>query len=249
MDNKFIIISPLYNVSEWVSFCIRSVKSQKYKNYSHYLIDDLSTDDSAEIITQETGEDPRFCLVKNSTKKQALKNVQDTLLEAAPNDDDIIVILDGDDWLAGSNVLEYLNEIYNKEECWMTYGSYVEYPSNQRGVFAQQIPQEVIDSNSYRESQWMSSHLRTFRYKLWKHLDPEDLLYSRSGKHFRAAWDLAIVYPLLEMCGEKAKYIEDILYVYNRDNPLNEDKLDHPMQLAEEAEVRQKIKYPKLAKI
>ena len=131
----------------------------------------------------------------------------------------------------------------------MTYGSYVEYPSNQRGVFAQQIPQEVIDSNAYRESQWMSSHLRTFRYKLWKHLDPKDFICAGSGKHFGHASDLAITYPMLEMCGERAKYIEDILCVYNRENPLNEDKIDHPTQLAEEEEVRGKAKYSVLTKI
>lgn len=247
--NKFIVITPFYNAEEWVSFCVRSVKSQQYENYSHHLIDDLSTDNSSELISQEIKGDPRFNLTINTTKKQAIKNIEDTLKEISPNDDDIIVILDGDDWLASSGVFSYLNDVYNKENCWMTYGSYVEYPSNQKGIFAQQIPQEVIDSNSYRDSQWMSSHLRTFRYKLWKHIDPADFIYSRSGNTFRAAWDLAFVFPMLEMCGEKAKYIEDILYVYNRDNPLNEDKVDHPTQLAEEAEVRGKVKYSKLNRI
>ena len=67
--------------------------------------------------------------------------------------------------------------------------------------------------------------------------------FSKTEKFYKAAWDLAFVFPLLEMAGKKAKYIKDILYVYNRQNPLNEDKINHKLQLSEEHEIRQKEKY------
>tara|TARA_R110002110_G_scaffold240307_2_gene456508 strand:+ start:1120 stop:1875 length:756 start_codon:yes stop_codon:yes gene_type:complete len=242
-ENRFIILTPLYNVQEWIKFCIRSVKVQKYQNYNHYLINDISTDNTSEVIQKEIEGVDNFNLINNEDKKYALKNIEDTLEQINPNDEDIIVILDGDDWLASPNVFSTLSEIYNKEDCWMTYGSYVEYPSNTKGKFAKQIPDNVIRERSYREAEWMSSHLRTFKYKLWKKIDKNDFIFSQTGKHIKAAWDLAFVFPMLEMAGHRAKYVEDVLYIYNRQNPLNEDKINHPVQLSEEREVRLKDKY------
>lgn len=125
----------------------------------------------------------------------------------------------------------------------MTYGSYAEFPKNVRGKFAKQISDYVINNNLFRESEWLSSHLRTFRYKLWDNIDKKDFISSQTGRYVKAAWDLAFVYPMLEMAGKRARYVKDILYVYNRSNPLNEDKVNHGVQLAEESEVRQKSKY------
>ena len=243
MDNKFIIITPFYNVEKWVKYCLRSVSRQGYKNYWHYLIDDLSTDSSTEFIENEALQNQKIKLIKNTTKKYALKNINDVLEEIKPSDEDIIVILDGDDWFAAPDVLEKLNKIYNDEDCWMTYGSYVEFPSKIKGKFAKQIPEHVINNNSYRESPWMSSHLRTFKYKLWKNIDKNDFVSKQTGNFIKAAWDLAFVFPMLEMSGKKAHYVKNILYVYNRQNPLNEDKVDHSHQLSEETEVRAKKKY------
>ena len=49
--------------------------------------------------------------------------------------------------------------------------------------------------------------------------DPE------TGDYVSYAPDLSFQFPMLEMCGvDKSRYISDILYVYNRENPMNESK-------------------------
>ena len=207
------------------------------------MIDDISTDKTPEIIKKEIEGNDKFRLIKNTEKKYALKNIHDTLNLINPDEKDIIVILDGDDWLSSADVLSKLNDIYNLEDCWMTFGSYIEYPKNIRGKFAKKISDDVVDNNLFRESDWMSSHLRTFRYKLWEKINKQDFVSSETEKYYKAAWDLAFVFPMLEMAGGKAKYVEDVLYVYNRSNPLNEDKINHNVQLTEEQEVRKKQKY------
>ena len=227
MNNRFIVVTPFYNVEKWINLCVKSVKKQNYNNCVHYLIDDLSTDDTADKIDALINDDDNTFLIKNKVKKYALKNIHDTLESIEINDDDIVVILDGDDWLASADVLERINKEYQETNCLMTYGSYVEYPSLKRGKFARKIPSQIIKERSYRSHQWMSSHLRTFRYKLWKKIDKNDFINKETGKFIKAAWDLAFVFPMLEMAGNRANYIEDILYMYNRGNPLNEDKVDH----------------------
>tara|TARA_R110002020_G_scaffold170259_3_gene359769 strand:+ start:46 stop:795 length:750 start_codon:yes stop_codon:yes gene_type:complete len=243
IKNKFNIIVPFYNVEKWIKYCVRSVKAQEYKNYHCYLIDDISTDKSASIIEKEIAGKERFTLIKNVEKKYALLNIYDTLKNNSIDNDDIIVILDGDDWLANKKVLSMLNSVYNEGGCYMTYGSYVEYPSRLKGKFSRQVPEKIIVSNSYRESPWLTSHLKTFKYCLWKKVQKKDFVFSKTKKFYKSAWDLALMYPMLEMSGYNAKYIDEPMYVYNRQNPLNEDKINQHNQSSEEMEIRLNEKY------
>jgi len=244
--NKLIVIVPLYNVEKWIKYCVRSIKAQQYDNYHCYLIDDISTDSTSDIIEQEISGNDNFTLIKNVDKKYALLNIYDTIADNNLEDEDIVVLLDGDDWFANPNVLNTVNEAYNSKKCLFTYGSYIEYPSNTIGKFAKQIPNSVIEQSSYRSSEWMSSHLRTFKCKLWNKIHKKDLINSKTNKFYKAAWDLAFVFPMLEMAAERALYLNEVLYVYNRQNPLNEDKINHSLQLNEENEIRNKDKYEKL---
>lgn len=242
MNNKFIIIVPFYNVKKWIKYNIASIKKQNYSNFKCVLIDDISTDNTCEIVEKMISNDSRFILIKNNKKKLALQNIYEGLKLANPSQEDIIITLDGDDWFNNSNVLSYLNNFYNQEDCWLTYGSYIEFPSGKKGKFAKQIPQYIIDTQSYRKYEWCASHLRTFKYHLWSKIKKEDLL-DKQGNFYKMAWDLSFMFPMLEMAGNKSRYIKEILYVYNLDNPLNDHKTDNKYQISLEMEIRNKRKY------
>ena len=102
-----------------------------------------------------------------------------------------------------------------------------------------------MNNNLYRDSEWCSSHLRTFKHHLWSRIKKEDLL-DNNGDFYRMAWDLAFMFPMLEMAGDRAKYINDILYIYNLGNPLNDHKVDGKLQQNLELEIRRKEKYNKV---
>lgn len=242
--NKFHIIVPLYNVKEWITNCIKSIQGQEYKNYSVVLINDCSTDNSAEIINNLIEKDDRFKLIQTKENGGALNSTYTGILEAQPDDEDIVIVLDGDDWFAQKNSLDIVNEAYNKTDCLMTYGSYVTYPAKERGKFAKKIPDWIVKQKSFRKNPFMSSHLRTFKFKLWKAIKKEDIS-NKEGKIYSMAGDLPVVFPMLEMAEERSHFIKDIIHVYNRANPLNEDKVNHSLQLSIEQEVRNKKVYPR----
>ena len=121
----------------------------------------------------------------------------------------------------------------------------MEYPSKKRGKFASEIPDNIIENQLYRSSPWMSSHLRTFKYGLWNKINKEDLLDPK-GNFFPMAWDLSFMFPMLEMAGNKSAFIEKVLYVYNRDNPINDDKVNNFLQISIEKYIREKEKYKEL---
>jgi len=241
---KFKFVVPFFNCEKWVKKCINSIQSQKYKNFECLLIDDMSTDSSADIVKKEIADDPRFNLIQNREKKYALANIVNAIEEFNCDDDDVIILLDGDDWLASSLTLNKLCESY--DNCLMTYGSYVFNPSGVRGPEPSPYSDEVIKTNSFRKDKWRASHLRTFKYKLWKHLNHDDLK-DESGKYYKMTYDQAIMLPLLEMAGDRSTYIPEILHVYNKDNPLNIDKNKAQEQYELAQKIRSKKSYNKLA--
>ena len=239
MTNHYKIVIPFYNVEDWIRRTVLSVKRQKYVDFECILINDLSTDKTEEMILKEIGNDSRFRLINNTKKKYPFENIRHALETSSPSKDDVVVILHGDDWLAHSRVLDTLTEEYKKSDCWMTYGSYVEYPSMQRGKFSQPLSDTVIENNTYRKSPWVTSHLQTFKYALWQSL-PDQCFKEKIEKehYFMGAWDLAWTYPLLELAGSRSHYIKEVLYIYNRQNPLNVDKIDRTNQLNSENLIR-----------
>jgi len=242
MSNKYKIIVPFYNVEKWIGNCIKSIQLQNYEEYECYLIDDLSTDNTVEKILELIKNDKRFHLIKNKEKKYALRNIYEGIQQSGNDDEDIIVTLDGDDWFASKMTLKILNENYSQTGCWLTYGSYLEFPSKKRGTFCEKISKKIIKENSYRQNRWVSSHLRTFKRHLWNRIKKEDLLDEQEN-FYRMTWDMAFMFPMMEMAGALSIHIPEILYCYNRQNPINDDKVDHSLQLRTEQIIRSKQPY------
>ncbi len=154
-------------------------------------------------------------------------------------------MVDGDDWLATKTVLSKLKNVYDAEDCLMTYGSFINYPSKTRGAEASLYPDNVIRENSYRKDRWRASHLRTFKYKVWKRVKHEDLK-DTDGEYYEMTYDQAMMLPMLEMCGEKARYIDDVLYVYNTGNPNAVNKTRAQKQFRIMVDIRKKEPYNKV---
>jgi hypothetical protein len=239
---KFVI--PFYNCEKWIHKCIKSIQRQKYKNFKCILVDDMSTDSSIEIVNEEISNCDKFELVVNKEKKFALRNIVEAIDKLDCDGEDVIVLLDGDDWISSRNALNRLCEAYN-DDTLITYGSYVLNPHGFKGPEPSQYPPEVIQSNLFRQDKWRASHLRTFKYKLWKNINLKDLK-DKNGKYYEMAYDQAIMLPLLEMSAEKSKYIPEVLHVYNKENPLNVDKIKTQQQVATAKEIREKKRYNRI---
>ena len=113
------------------------------------------------------------------------------------------------------------------------------------GVEPSEYPTEIIDNNSFRKDRWRASHLRTFKHSLWNKLDMQDLKDS-GGEYYQTAYDQALMLPLLEMSSERSEYIDKIMHVYNRSNPLNVDKVKQKLQYSTALEIRNKKPYKRI---
>jgi len=215
-QKPFIIVVPSYNNSLWYAQNLDSIRMQDYPHYHVLYIDDCSTDNTAAlvdgyVVRHALGH--KITLIKNSERHGMLYNVC-MAVNCCP-DNAIVLILDGDDWFADHEVLTTLNTIYQDPAVWMTYGQFQEYPSGKLG-FCAPIPSAIMNAHAYRLYDWVTSHLKSFYAGLFKQI-PRDY-FMRKGAFLRSAGDCAIMFSLLELAGEHALFVDDILYIYNMQN-------------------------------
>lgn len=225
---RFVIVVPSYNNERWCERNVQSILTQHYDKFRAIIINDASTDRTLEKIqniVNQSSKKNKITIISNSERKGALANLYSAIHSC--DDDEIVLTLDGDDWFPHEVVVSKLESIYSKEDVWMTYGQYQNYPDGGRGV-AQPYAKNIVESNSFRNAVWGASHLRTFYAWLFKSIKKDDLFYK--GNFLPMTWDLAMMFPMLEMAGRRSKFLPDILYTYNLENPINDHKVDVRLQ-------------------
>lgn len=219
-EQRMIVFTAGWNSHQWVKKNILSVAKQDYSNFIHIVVDDATTDKTNKII-QDHAHDKLY-LYRNTNNQKWIKNSLDYLPRHIESDEDIIVVVDLDDWLPGPDVLKKLNRIYHSEKCWMTYGSFVSASKTGRKTSRPRHTRySMNDMNKklYRKIKWCFWHLRTFKAFLWMNIKQDDLR-GPDGNWAPYTYDKAIGFPMLEMCPpRKIKFIKDVMYIYNRGNP------------------------------
>jgi glycosyltransferase involved in cell wall biosynthesis len=216
-----IIVTTLYNAEKYIERCLFTIKIQTFKDFKCYITDDLSTDKSVELVKKFIKNDDRFILIENTEKLYQPGNY-DQVIRNNPNinDDDVIVEIDGDDWLPDSDTLNRINKIYSNKNVWIANGSF-KYSTGAPGFSSKQ---EI--TNDLRNIRFTASHIRTWRAFLWRKIKEEDLK-DETGTYWSVTGDLSFMYPMLEMSGEEHyRFMEEINYVYNEENPINDHKIN-----------------------
>lgn len=222
-DNHISIIISTRNAEQYIERCLDSAINQNYNSFDIIFIDAQSTDNTYNKALNYKDKCKNITILKNETRKYQGENILIGTQMSKPNS--IIITLDGDDWFPHENVLKRINLEYKKYDCWMTYGTYEEYPYRDVSLHYHEYPLEIRENKKFRQYKWLASHLRTFRRELFLNINPDDMKDPQTGDFVSMAPDLSFQFPMLEMCGTtKSRYIPDILYVYNTENPMNESK-------------------------
>lgn len=93
MNNLVSIIIPAYDVEKFIRECLQSVQRQTYGNWQAIVVDDGSTDNTAEVIQSIVQQDQRFQFIRQSNG--GVSQARNTGLRAASGA--YVAFLDGDD--------------------------------------------------------------------------------------------------------------------------------------------------------
>lgn len=231
--NEIAVISPTFNSWRFTPAHILSVAAQLYDNYTHYIIDDMSTDSTAQMAREMIATLPesirgKFKLIVNTEKKYAVGNQVETIKNLPGNP--IVVLLDGDDMLNNDpDIFNYINRLHNRGAKF-TYGSMHSLADN-INLVAQPYPRSVLEKRTYREHlfNWGMpyTHLRTFRKEIFDKVDESNFRDPETGTYWRAGGDNSMFYPLMDHCKpEEILAVQRILVRYNDLNPLNDYKIN-----------------------
>jgi len=220
-ERRIIVVSPFRNANDYVYTHCKSVEQQDYSNYIHVLIDDASED------TPIIPENKNRAVIRNSKREGCIAN-QLKAISKFVKKDDIVMFLDGDDFLVSNNTLfDYYNRLYD-EGYEFTYGSMWSL-ADEIPLVAQDYPKKVKENKTYREHlfNWKIpyTHLRTVKGEYCLELNEE--VFKENGNFLMSGMDNPLFYELIEKVPhEKVKAVKEIVCYYNDINPLNDYKVN-----------------------
>jgi glycosyltransferase involved in cell wall biosynthesis len=78
------IVTPVYNNEEHIAECIQSVLAQTYQNWDYTIVNNRSTDESADIARRYAEKDPRIRVIDNDKFLRAIPNHNHSLRQISP---------------------------------------------------------------------------------------------------------------------------------------------------------------------
>jgi len=211
ISNRFVIIMPCYNAEKTITQSLLSVIAQSYSNWQILIRDDMSIDNTRQIIDNIInvfGLQEKITVETNTEKKWEVRNIIELLKKC--NDDDIICRLDGDDWLTELDAFAILNRRYNETNVDAMWTGH-RWSFTDHNISAS-LPK---DANPYTHP-WVSSHFKTFRKKLITSVSSENFK-GKDGEFFKRIGDQAIYLPVLHNAKGNWHFEPRVMYHYTID--------------------------------
>lgn len=169
----FVVIIPSYNNVKWYDENLKTILEQDYTNFRIIYLNDCSKDGTQEAVENflkthvhdyrvidyddsfsddistvtnhfvhlVNYEKHFFVLINNKSRCGALANLYRAIHSC--RNDEIVVTVDGDDFLHHKDVLKELNTVYSSGSVWLTHGCLMEWPSKTTG-WSIPVPKDII---------------------------------------------------------------------------------------------------------
>jgi glycosyltransferase involved in cell wall biosynthesis len=227
---------------DYIGPCLQSLQMQTYFYWQAVVTVDRTGDRTDERAVEAAGGDPRIVVTQNQRRLYPMENILGAIRRGDSEPDDVIVILDGDDWFITDRALERIAFEHADEDCWLTYGSWISNSREHPGRW----PAYAADAD-FRTAPWLGTAVRTWKRWLFDLIADEDLR-DRDGRYFRIGEDVACMLPMLEMATtRRARHIEEPLLLYNRNSHHDPKRKLKNEGLRNVADLRARPRYAPLA--
>ena len=202
MKPKVSILVAAYNVSDYLSECLKSIQNQTYSNFEVIIIDDGSTDQTLKIAKETAKDDVRFKVIHQ--KNQGLSAVRNRGIKEATGE--YIAFVDGDDWL-NIYFLEKLIEDIVKNKSDISVCGFESIPDHKKESPAKQClsgEQATINLLTMQENYQIVSWNKLYKKSLFENIE-----FPVGKKHE----DSLTTYKVFA-AAKKVSFINDSLYYY-----------------------------------
>lgn len=234
----FHLLVTHYKTPEYLERCLTSIFSQNISiPLKVHLVDDASNMPEVDSVLDKWSikESNKLIVYRNTERQNKGLNLFMCLNKGTFHPEDIIGILDGDDWFATDHALATVIKKYQETGCWVTYGSYAcsdSITGNCTRPLTEYHYSSEKKGRGFREAPWIFSHFFTAKAFLWKRLDSSILVFDGQQEEGGAPYDQLFNIPIAEMASTKhIQHIPDILYIYNNQSSLNENLMRPQEQL------------------
>ena len=108
---RFSVIIPSCNNGKWIGKTLDSILSQTFKDYEIIVVDDMSTDNSLEVIKSKL-RDIDVCVI-NQSKRLNGGSRNEGIIRAKG---EYLIFIDSDDWFIDNTVFEDIDKKLNGED-------------------------------------------------------------------------------------------------------------------------------------
>ena len=205
--------------ADFIPKCLHSIRLQTYRPWQAFVTVNPCGDNTHPRALEAAAGDSGISIHHNEVRRYSMRNLVEGIRRSGAQPDDVIVILDGDDWFATDKALAAIAATYTRFNCWIASGSWIgDRPPPDGGAHGR-WPAYRPGTTDFRHIRWLGTAVRTWKKWLWDLVDDRDLR-DDEGNYFRVTEDQFAMIPMLEMSGtERARHIPVALMVYNRSNP------------------------------
>jgi glycosyltransferase involved in cell wall biosynthesis len=250
---RLYVVIPFWNCEALLERCLRSLEAQNAAAIA-VLIDDASDPPARDLARRWCEQrDGRIyvALTKNEGPAAARHTGLRWVLEHAASEQDVIVLLDGDDELAHAQVLDTVSALYASDpRLKMSLGGHRR--ASGKAVYRRRYRRWHFALHMTQAVPWRGRHPRTFRVGLLRQVWPSIRWRWPDGNWIRTGTDVLLILPMLRaMRWHELSQPEEILYVYNDVRPdgttLESSLRSRGLQIWTEAYVRRSLTWSFLA--
>ena len=145
-NQRIAVVLPVYNVERYLRKCLDSLRSQTYKNFTVFAVDDGAKDDSGAILDEYAENDNRFIVIHK--QNGGVCSARNVALEAINkvNNFEFVCFLDPDDYVSPLFMETFVTELSRKNA---DYGvcSYQSFSMSGKYPVRGQIPKKQTLTN------------------------------------------------------------------------------------------------------
>lgn len=213
-DKSFTFIVLTHDDVETIERNYESITSQKYERFNIVYIDQGSRDGTPELLKKKIGSNGEVQVIECFEEHEAYEKYYETVLNCPDNQ--VIIHLYGNDWLAHKDVLSLLSQSYAHPDVWLTYGQYLDYWNYQKGLNDPK-PKKNLCKKRVQRAPWVVAPLKTFYAGLFKKLHVE------AGFFLSIEDENALLSPMAELAKAHVRFIPDVLFIHNEKRDINRE--------------------------